>query len=60
MKQPEETPRQTPPDAGKAWERPTVTFVGTVGALVRAGNAFGKVSGISDGDADNPRHTSNG
>jgi hypothetical protein len=32
------------------WERPTVTFAGTVALLVRAGSATGKMSGSFDGD----------
>ena len=55
MNEREETFREASSDAKAPWERPTVTLAGTISLLVRAGSALGKIAGISDGDATNPR-----
>jgi hypothetical protein len=42
---------KSPPKAKRPWERPTVTFAGTISLLVRAGSAMGKAGGNMDGDS---------
>jgi hypothetical protein len=53
MRTPEERAAQGRADGRSSWERPTITFAGTIALLVRGGSAGGKQFGSTDGDATN-------
>ena len=53
MEKPEDRPPQDCPEGKSSWERPTVTLVGTISLLVRAGSAQGKTGNENDGDMNN-------